>query len=144
MDLLPGLSEAEREVTRAIHVAAHIAVTLIKDGQWVANLAVHSATPRHWTSTEVTLAEDVADRTWAAAERAKAEAASAAAERRQAATAVAEAKEERLETHAKEERLETLEHEAEALEQREEALTAADEASRLGDAAATAKEARKA
>ena len=75
MDLLPGLSEAEREVTRAIHVAAHIAVTLIKDGQWVANLAVHSATPRHWTSTEVTLAEDVADRTWAAAERAKAEAA---------------------------------------------------------------------
>lgn len=75
MDRLPGLQESEREVTRAIHVAAHIAVTLIKDGQWVANLAVHSARPRHWTPAEVALAEDVADRTWAAAERARAEAA---------------------------------------------------------------------
>ncbi|MEO8482668.1 MAG: GAF domain-containing protein [Acidobacteriota bacterium] len=64
MDLLPGLLDSEREVTRAIHVAAHIAVTLIKDGQWVANLAVHSATPRHWSPAEVALAEDVADRTW--------------------------------------------------------------------------------
>ncbi len=73
MDRLPGLLDSERQVTRAIHVAAHIAVTLIKDGQWVANLAVHSATPRHWTPAEVALAEDVADRTWAAAERARAE-----------------------------------------------------------------------
>ncbi len=71
MDRLPGLLDSERQVTRAIHVAAHIAVTLIKDGQWVANLAVHSATPRHWTPAEVALAEDVADRTWAAAERAR-------------------------------------------------------------------------
>lgn len=76
--------------------------------------------------------------------RAQAKAASTAADRHQAATAVAEAKEEQLETRAKEERLEALEHEAAALEQREEALTAADEATRLGDAAASAKEARKA
>ena len=47
---------------------------LIKDGEFVAGLAVHTAKPRAWTEEEVDLAEEVAERTWAAVERARAEA----------------------------------------------------------------------
>jgi GAF domain-containing protein len=36
---------------------------------------VHSIAPRAWTSDEVTLVEETADRTWSAVERARAEAA---------------------------------------------------------------------
>jgi len=68
-------TEAERQVLRQARIGAYITVPLLKQWQWVATLAVHSLTPRLWTVDEVRLVEDVAERTWAAVERARAEAA---------------------------------------------------------------------
>ncbi|MBD2115154.1 PAS domain S-box protein [Nodosilinea sp. FACHB-141] len=50
-------------------------VPLIKKGQFVALLAAQQSTPRQWTETEVKLVEETAEQTWAATERAYAEAA---------------------------------------------------------------------
>ena len=63
---------------RALHAAAGtrsgVAANLVKDGAWVAFLGVCQADrPRAWTPGEVRLVEEVAERTWAAVERARAE-----------------------------------------------------------------------
>ena len=54
---------------------AMIAAPLVKGTRFVAVLFAHSRTARHWTSAEVALIEEVAERTWAAVEWARAEAA---------------------------------------------------------------------
>jgi PAS domain S-box-containing protein len=54
---------------------ANIIVPLIKDGRFTATLFVHQAEPRHWRDDEVTLAQELAERTWTAVLRARAEAA---------------------------------------------------------------------
>lgn len=69
----PNLSPAQRSAYAAIQIAAYIGVPLVKHGEFVAGLAIHTATPRAWTPEEIALAEEVAERTWAAVERARAE-----------------------------------------------------------------------
>ncbi|PZV08809.1 MAG: hypothetical protein DCF32_03980 [Leptolyngbya sp.] len=69
------LSPAERATYASVQVVAHVGIPLVKAGNFVAGLAVHSTTPRTWTQAEVKLAEETAERTWAAVERARAEAA---------------------------------------------------------------------
>lgn len=59
----------------AFGVAAGIGVPLIKGGRFVATLVVHMNEPRDWSAAEVALAEETAERTWQAVERARAEAA---------------------------------------------------------------------
>lgn len=54
---------------------ASLAVPLVKDGDWVAVFYVQQSTARHWTHDDETLVRDVAERTWAAVGRARAEAA---------------------------------------------------------------------
>ncbi|HEY9641211.1 MAG TPA: PAS domain S-box protein, partial [Coleofasciculaceae cyanobacterium] len=71
----PRYTEAEKARYRELEIAAHIDVPLIKNNQFVALLAVHQSTPRQWTETEVKRVEETAERTWAAVERAYAEAA---------------------------------------------------------------------
>ncbi len=71
----PNLSAAQRSAYANIQIAAYIGVPLVKQGEFVAGLAVHSSTPRKWTLEEIALTEEVAERTWAAVERARAEAA---------------------------------------------------------------------
>ena len=56
-------------------VRARLTVPLVKDGRFVASLYVHQAAPRRWTDEEAALVRDVAERTWAAVEQARAEAA---------------------------------------------------------------------
>jgi signal transduction histidine kinase/ActR/RegA family two-component response regulator len=56
-----------------------LVVPLLKAGQLTALLYLHETRARHWTDTDAALAEDVAERTWAAVERALAEAALRAA-----------------------------------------------------------------
>lgn len=68
-------TEVEKARYHEINIAAHIDVPLLKNHQFVALLAVHHATPRQWTDIEVQQAEETAERTWAAVERARAEAA---------------------------------------------------------------------
>ncbi|WP_317033474.1 PAS domain S-box protein [Nodosilinea sp. E11] len=65
----------EKAMYRAIDIAAHLDVPLIKKDQFVALLAVHQATPRQWTEGEVKWVEETAEQTWATVERARAEAA---------------------------------------------------------------------
>lgn len=59
-----------------------INVPLVKAGRLVAILAVHSSAPRTWSVEEIELTQDIAERTWAAAERARAEASLREAEER--------------------------------------------------------------
>jgi PAS domain S-box-containing protein len=59
----------------AIGARAAVTVPLVKRGRLAALLCVHSSVPRAWRDAEIALIEDVADRTWAILERARAEAA---------------------------------------------------------------------
>nr|WP_242042075.1 GAF domain-containing protein [Leptolyngbya sp. FACHB-541] len=70
-----NLSPTQRAAYTTIQIGAYIGIPLIKEGEFVAGLAVHASSARTWTADEVALAEEVAERTWAAVERARAEAA---------------------------------------------------------------------
>ncbi|WP_242036476.1 PAS domain S-box protein [Leptolyngbya sp. FACHB-321] len=74
----PDLSPEQRSAYAALEIGAHISVPLVKEGKLVAGLAIHTSEPRVWTPDEIALAEEVAERTWAAVERARAEAVVAA------------------------------------------------------------------
>jgi PAS domain S-box-containing protein len=78
------LTDAEREQLLADGTAAFVGTPLIKGGRWLASLSVHSVTPRTWTHDQIALVEITADRTWSAAERARAEEALGRSEGRQA------------------------------------------------------------
>ncbi|GAA1636707.1 hypothetical protein GCM10009679_47330 [Saccharothrix algeriensis] len=69
----PRLSDAERLAYPATDVRAFAAVPLLKNGLHVASLVLHQNVPRDWDPAEITLIEEVAERTWAAVERARAE-----------------------------------------------------------------------
>jgi len=73
VDTDPRLTEPEREQLLGAAIAAFVGAPLIKSGRWLASFAVHSATPRTWTRDQIALIEITADRTWSAAERARAE-----------------------------------------------------------------------
>src|SRR5262245_33588119 len=69
----PRFTEAERAIMQARQIASYVGVTLIKGGRLVAAFGANNATPRVWTSIEVELIGDVAERTWEAVQRARAE-----------------------------------------------------------------------
>jgi len=71
----PYLSPEEQSAYAAIQIGAYIGIPLVKKGKFVAALAVHAAAPRDWKPEEIALTAEVAERTWAAVERARAEAA---------------------------------------------------------------------
>lgn len=59
----------------ALGLRSFIGIPLVKAGRFVAVMGVHDDSPREWTEEEISLAEETAERTWAAIERASAEAA---------------------------------------------------------------------
>ncbi|HEX8312238.1 MAG TPA: PAS domain S-box protein, partial [Chthoniobacteraceae bacterium] len=64
------------ETFQAIGIQAIICCPLLKEGQLRAMMAVHQCSgPRHWTPAEVSLVEEVVERSWAYLERARTEAA---------------------------------------------------------------------
>ena len=67
----PGLPAADAHA--GLGVRAQIIVPLAKAGRLAALLFVHSPERRRWSPGDVALVHDVAERTWAAAERARAE-----------------------------------------------------------------------
>jgi PAS domain S-box-containing protein len=71
----PRFTEAERVTMAGRQIAAFIGTTLVKNGKFVAAFGANNATPREWMPTEIALVRDVAERTWDAVERARAEAA---------------------------------------------------------------------
>jgi len=75
VDTDPRFTDAERAVMRTRQIAAFVGVMLLKGGQLVAAFGANHATPRSWAPMEIALIRDVAERTWDAVERARAEAA---------------------------------------------------------------------
>ena len=57
----------------AFDMVAFVGVPLVKEGRLVGTLSVTTTVPRQWSAAEVALIQDVAERTWAAVERARAE-----------------------------------------------------------------------
>lgn len=53
---------------------AYVAVPLMREGRWVATLWASDDRPRQWTKEEVSLLQTVAERTWTAIEKLRAEA----------------------------------------------------------------------
>ncbi|HVK52990.1 MAG TPA: PAS domain-containing protein [Pseudoxanthomonas sp.] len=67
------LTAAQKAAFAGVGAHAVVAVPLLKAGRPVAALGVHHSQPRPWSEDELRLIDDVADRTWSAVERARAE-----------------------------------------------------------------------
>jgi PAS domain S-box-containing protein len=65
---------AVRASYSTINVRSGFVVPLHKNGRFIAEFYVYSSVPRDWTSDEIALVEDVAERTWLAIEKVRAEA----------------------------------------------------------------------
>jgi GAF domain-containing protein/CheY-like chemotaxis protein len=70
----PHFDDENREAMLAMGIQAAVTVPLVREGGLVALLSVHHGETRAWTDAEVRLVEEVAERTWAIVERARAEA----------------------------------------------------------------------
>src|SRR5216684_2412860 len=66
-------NEAFFPLYRSIHARAHITVPLVKERRLQAALHVFQEHPRRWTMAEVALCKELAESTWAAVARARAE-----------------------------------------------------------------------
>ncbi|MBS0446773.1 MAG: response regulator [Proteobacteria bacterium] len=73
---------SERDAHFALQIGAEVALPLVKNDQLVSMLVVHSASARNWSEKDLALLEEVAERTWAAVERARAESAVREGDRR--------------------------------------------------------------
>ena len=69
------IPDDDRDVILGTGVSAFVCVPMLKDVQKVGALCVACTEPRVWTEPEIALVRDTADRTWAAVEHARAEAA---------------------------------------------------------------------
>lgn len=69
----PSFDDTDRAADAAFGARAAIGVPMVKGDRFVALLAVNHAEPREWTSGELPLVRDTAERTWTAVERAWAE-----------------------------------------------------------------------
>jgi signal transduction histidine kinase len=67
--------DGDRELMAAIGIISHITLPLIKAGELVGALCVTESVPREWSTAEVELVRETAERIWATIERARAEAA---------------------------------------------------------------------
>lgn len=70
---LPQAGQDTADAWEALGVRALITVPLVREGALKALLYVHDPKPRQWKRSEAAMARDVAERTWAAVERAQAE-----------------------------------------------------------------------
>jgi len=71
----PRVQPVHLATWESIETRSLIVVPLVKDERLKAIFYLHEPQPRHWTDSEAILARDVAERTWDAIERARAESA---------------------------------------------------------------------
>jgi len=76
------MGAVERQYVLQNGITAWVNVPLVKNGQVQAALCLVQAAPRRWTEDEIAMAEETAERCWAAVERARAEKALRASEGR--------------------------------------------------------------
>jgi signal transduction histidine kinase/CheY-like chemotaxis protein/PAS domain-containing protein len=74
------ISREEARMFTNYNVRAHITAPIIINGELVASYSVNQSTPRAWTCSDRKLAQETAERTWMAVERAKTAAALRASE----------------------------------------------------------------
>jgi PAS domain S-box-containing protein len=67
----PRITDAERPSYEVTAVRAVICVPVLKQGRFVAAMAVHASTPRAWVPEDVELVQRVAGRCWESIERAR-------------------------------------------------------------------------
>ncbi len=67
------LNPAQHRLFQRMRVGGVLGVPLIKGGRLVSLLGINQTGPRRWTAEEIAQAEDTAERTWAAVERARSE-----------------------------------------------------------------------
>ncbi len=72
-DQAGGSSEADANLGSKLGVKAVVTVPLVRDGKLRAMLFVHEREVRGWKRSEAAMARDVAERSWAAVERAESE-----------------------------------------------------------------------
>jgi PAS domain S-box-containing protein len=65
-----------------LETASALTASLVKSGRMIAAMYIHHRFPRVWTQDEIRLVQEVAERTWSALERARAEAAQRTSEER--------------------------------------------------------------
>jgi PAS domain S-box-containing protein len=75
VDIDPRTAGSGAAAFDAIQTKSLLCVPLVKEGRFVAVLVLHHAYPRHWTKEEKATLERIAQKTWLAVERARAEAA---------------------------------------------------------------------
>ncbi|WP_293894324.1 PAS domain S-box protein [Flavobacterium sp.] len=66
-------NEPHPEAYRAIEVRALLAAPVVKSGKIITLVIVYASAPRNWTTTDVQILEELAERTWNAVKRVKAE-----------------------------------------------------------------------
>ena len=69
----PDYSAAEKLAYAALDVVASLLIPILKNARLVAILSIQQRTPRHWTSEDILLAREIAQRTWAAVAQVRAE-----------------------------------------------------------------------
>jgi PAS domain S-box-containing protein len=72
-NLARGSSQSDAALGSMLGARAVIAVPLMRDGAPAALFYVHETEPREWSRSEAAMARDVAERSWAAVERAESE-----------------------------------------------------------------------
>ena len=68
-----AIDDSVKQLCLAVGIPSYLSVPISKDGRLVGNFCLAQSTARDWTDVEIELAREVAERTWAAVERARAE-----------------------------------------------------------------------
>ena len=68
-----GYSDAEKAAYAELKIVANLGIPILKNGRLVALLGIHQNAPRQWTPDDLTIAREIAERTWAAVEYVRAE-----------------------------------------------------------------------
>lgn len=76
----PRISADELPAYLQLGFQSYVGIPLIKDGRFVAVVGLHHVEAREWSPQDIAIAEETAERTWAAVEKAKAERALASSE----------------------------------------------------------------
>ena len=81
-DNLAEIAPEEAKTFQDIGIAATICMPLVKDGRLVALMAIHDRVPHFWSEYELTVIQEVTERSWAHVERVRSEAELRASNRR--------------------------------------------------------------
>lgn len=66
-------SDLEKKAYAKMDIAAQLGVPILKNGRLVAMVGIHQKTPRVWTSEDMAITREIAERTWSAVEHARSE-----------------------------------------------------------------------